>query len=140
MAQDVPLYAFNSDEVRSLVPGREYKLGIRLAASAVYPRGQALRLVTNSTTNTYQMVATGDSAECILPFPCATDSSGNITLGAAATGGFPGGNTQAEVQAFFGGVFQSSDIVTTGTNGLTSTIIGASPGWKSQLAGKVISF
>jgi hypothetical protein len=139
MAQDVATYAFSPDEIRSLVPGREYKLGIRLTASTTYPKGQALRLVTSSTTNTYQMVVSGDTPECILPFDCITDASGNITLGDQVGGGWPGGNTQTTVQAFFGGVFQMSDIVTAGTNGLTAAMITAATSWSSKLAGKILS-
>jgi hypothetical protein len=73
------------------------------------------KTTTGRTANTYigYLTGAGDGsqvAKCILPYDCATDGSGNITLGAAATGGFYGETVQS-IDAYFRGIFDTTQLV-----------------------------
>lgn len=146
MAQDVPVSSWAPNEVKPIVPARAYSLPIKIAASnANILAGTAMALVTGSTSNTYLPYVSGGTggsanAECILRYTCSTDASGNITMGAQTGGGEYGqtepGNT---VSAWFGGVFQVADLVTTGTNALDATGVGLMGG-KFQQNKKYLSF
>jgi hypothetical protein len=73
--------------------------------------------------DTYAAYVDGNSdgtqtARCILPYACATDSAGNITLGTSATGGFYG-ETMSSIGAYFAGYFDTSQLTGLDANGVT---------------------
>lgn len=72
--------------------------------------GSVAHTTTGASTGCYQTYTTGP-AKAILPYACATDSAGRITLGAAATGGYIGAETLPSIGAYFTGIFDTSKIV-----------------------------
>lgn len=79
--------------------------------------GSVAHTTTGATAGTYQAYASG-TAKCILSYSCATDASGYITFGTAATGGY-WGETHRSVPAYFTGIFDTSKLT-----GLNTTSAG----------------
>ncbi len=75
---------------------------------------------SNGTFKAISASSTDGSAVArgILEFDCATDSSGNITLGGAATGGEKQ-QTSASIPVLVAGTFRCEDLVQSGTGALT---------------------
>jgi hypothetical protein len=96
---------------------------VALAASTVYAAGTVLGEVT-ATPGTFKPYASGNGdgsqvAKAILQYACATDGSGNITLGGAATGG-PWGETRLTAPAYFAGIFRCADLTGLDANAVTN--------------------
>jgi hypothetical protein len=67
------------------------------------------------TLDTYTLYVDGaadgsQTARCILPYRCATDGSGNITLGDTPGGGYYG-ETMPSIGAYFAGWFDTTQLV-----------------------------
>jgi hypothetical protein len=104
---------------------------VKLPASVVYAKGTVLGELT-ATPGTFKAYTSGASdgsqiPKSILEYACATDASGNITLGGAATGG-QFGETRLVVPAYFTGAFKTAELVQTGAGAIDAnavTVLGA---------------
>lgn len=86
------------------------ELPVKLVASTTNPAGQLLgETATPGTFGIYVGGSATDPAKCILKYPCVTDASGNITMGAASGGGSVG-QTYKQAPAYFGGSFKTTEI------------------------------
>lgn len=102
--------------------------GVKLPNSVTYARGTVLGEITASP-GTFKAYASGavdgsQNPKAILEHDCATDASGNITLGPTA-GGSEWGQTQPYASAFYAGDFATGELV-----GLDATAITNSGGWR----------
>lgn len=144
-AQDAAISTYDPSEVGAIVGHRSYARDIKLDASTVYPKGQLLALKPSSTTLVYVKYVRGASdgtelAECILRRACITDASGNIVVGTASGGEFgPYSPSESSASAWFGGVFRTVDLVTTGANGLDAAAVAVMNG-RLQRNGAELSF
>lgn len=109
-----PTYTYSEDQLIPMYPNIPHPVQpVKLAASTVFPKGCVIGEVT-ATPGTFKPYASGnadgsETPKCILQYPCATDASGNITFGGAATGG-EHGETFKSAPAFMGGAFKTSEL------------------------------
>ena len=94
----------------------------KLATSDVLAKGTVVGEAT-ATPGTFKAYASGnvDGSETpkgFLQYDCATDASGNITFGTAATGG-EFGETHKTAPVYFAGVFKTSELVGFDANAAT---------------------
>jgi hypothetical protein len=82
------------------------------------PAGAVAHTTTGAAAGTFSAYTGSGTARCVLQYPSASDGSGYITLGAAATGDF-WGLTRFDTPAWFGGYFDPADLV-----GLDATAVG----------------
>jgi hypothetical protein len=122
----VAVNTYNGARLCPLYPQPEYaRVAVKLPANKTYPQGQVLGELT-ATPGTYMDYASGhvDGSQVpkvILEYPCATDASGNITIGAVAgTGSF--GVTENSAPAYFTGTFNTAEL--TGFDANAATILG----------------
>lgn len=99
-------------------PEEEAAIPVALPASVSYLKGTILGEVaaTLGTAKAY-VDAAGDGsgvAKYILPLDCATDASGNITIGSATAGAMPFGVTAKVVNVYYRGTFKTSELVQSG--------------------------
>jgi hypothetical protein len=101
---------------------------VKLPASVTYAKGTVLGEITASP-GTFKAYASGSvdgsqNPRAILEYDCATDASGNITMG-GASGGAEWGSVRTSVPAFFQGAFACADLV-----GLDATALTNNSAWK----------
>jgi hypothetical protein len=101
--------------------------GVKLPNSVTYARGTVLGEIT-ATPGVFKAYASGavDGSQipkAILEHDCATDASGNVTLGPTA-GGSEWGQTQPYASAFFAGDFATGELV-----GLDAAALTNRPSW-----------
>ena len=108
--------------------GEAVQLHVALPASVTYAAGTVLGEVT-ATPGLFKAYASGSSdgsqvPKAILQYDCATDSSSNITIGAAA-GGAPFGVTSKSVPAYFAGLFKTAELVQSGAGAIDANALSA---------------
>lgn len=101
---------------------------VNLPASVTYAKGTVLGEVT-ATPGLFKAYASGSSdgsqvPKAILQYDCATDSSSNITIGAAA-GGAAFGVTAKSVPAYFSGYFKTAELVQSGAGAIDANALSA---------------
>jgi hypothetical protein len=109
---------------------------VKLPVSITYAAGTVLGELT-ATPGTFKAYASGNAdgsqnPKAILEYPCATDASGNITVGSAA-GAQSYTVTSKSCPVFFRGTFSCAELT-----GLDATAITNSGGWR-LLNGSVTS-
>lgn len=126
----MPTTATNTYSVDRLVPVYNaedaLRINVKLPASVTYAKGTILGEVT-ATPGTYAAYASGSSdgsqtPKCILEYACATDASGNITLGTTASGG-PFGETLLAAPAYFQGAFKTAELVQSGAGAIDANAV-----------------
>lgn len=129
MAQDVATVKWVLDELQPLDDCLAYRLSVTLKPSTTFSKGAVLGYITSgASSGTYGVYASGNTdgsqyAECLLSRAVATDSAGNITYGGQSGGG-EFSETWPSVPAYFGGVFNVSDLSGLDTNALTNSLSG----------------
>jgi hypothetical protein len=98
-------------------------LGTNALTGGTTPTAAVVHTTIGRSLDTYAAYNDGASdgtqtAKCILPYACATDTAGNITLGTSATGGFYG-ETMSSIGAYFAGYFDTSQLTGLDANGVT---------------------
>jgi hypothetical protein len=88
------------------------------------PAATPVHTTTGRTAGTYAQYASGNSdgsqvPKCITEYDCATDSSGQISLGALPVGG-QWGETFDSIPAYFTGDFATTDLVNLDANAVTA--------------------
>ena len=127
----MPSAAQNTYSNNYLVPMYDEEAPVKhvnLPASVVYSKGTLLGPVT-ATPGLHKAYASGSSdgsqvPNCILQYDCATDSSGNITIGGAA-GAAPWGVTQKSAPAYIGGYFKTAELVQSGAGAIDANALSA---------------
>lgn len=121
---DVAVAQYTNNPVTSAIPEHPFALlAVNLAASTTYARGVQLGELT-ATPGTFAPYNVGgadgsQTARAILPFPCSTDASGNITVGTNAD---PAGFTVLSVPAIFAGYVRCEDV--SGLTTASAAVIG----------------
>lgn len=108
------------------VPGAPaWRKAVNLKPSTTFKRGLAIAESTATPGQFAPYNAAGSDNEpnptALCPFDCSTDASGNITIGATAD---PAGYTVPTVDAWFGGVFNTADLVKAAGTALDATCAG----------------
>ena len=109
-------------------PERALVQHVNLPASVTYAKGTVLGEVT-ATPGLFKAYASGSSdgsevPKAILQYDCATDSSSNITIGAAA-GGAAFGVTSKSAPAYFAGLFKTAELVQSGAGAIDANALSA---------------
>jgi hypothetical protein len=97
------------------VPVPALALGTNALTGGTTPTATIAHTTIGRSAGTYAAYASGNGdgtqvAKCILPYACATDASGNITMGATASGGF-WQQTSPSIDAYFKGHFDTTQLV-----------------------------
>ena len=105
---------------------------VNLPNSVTYAKGTVLGEVT-ATPGLFKAYASASSdgsqvPKAILQYDCATDSSGNITIGASA-GGAAFGVTHKSAPAYFAGTFKTAELVQSGAGAIDANALSAG-GWR----------
>jgi len=122
-----PITTFTSQTLIPMFDGEDaLQIPVSLPASVTYAAGTVLGELT-ATPGTYKAYASGNAdgsqvPKVILKYACATDASGNITIGTTNAGGM-WGETQLNAPAYFAGTFRLADLVGLDANAVT--VLGA---------------
>jgi hypothetical protein len=121
-------HTFTGGGIVPFYPKDARRHNVKLPASVTYARGTVLGEIT-ATPGTFKAYASGSvdgsqNPRAVLEFDCATDASGNVTMGGAA-GGSEWGATLPAVPAFFQGTFATAELV-----GLDATALTNNSAWK----------
>lgn len=115
----------------------------KLAASTVYQRGSLLgeSVATPGTFAPYVAAGSDGSNKinAICPYACATDASGNITLGTVAAGGGEFGQTYPSIDLYIGGWFFAQDIPQSGVGGIDAAAVDGAHGFLQLRQGTIAS-
>lgn len=111
---DSAVSSFSRDYLMPAIAGSGWQNAVNLAPSLTLVKGDQLAEITASP-GIFSKYASGASdgtqlPTALCPFACTTDSNGNILPGGAAD---PAGSTMLSIDAWFGGVFLTTDIATT---------------------------
>lgn len=102
-------------------PEEEAMIQVNLPASSSFLKGAILGelAATLGTAAGYLSTNSDGSqiAKYIMPQPCSTDASGNITVGSTTAGGGLYGVTYKTIGVYYRGTFKTSELQQTGTTG-----------------------
>ncbi|MEA2573945.1 MAG: hypothetical protein QOH93_1243 [Chloroflexia bacterium] len=120
-----PSKTFSNARLIPFYPGVPHpQQAVRLKPSTVFEQGRLVGEIGTTGVFSPYDADNEDGTEIpkgIVDRPCATDAQGEITYGAAATGG-PSGETHLTVPAYFGGAFKTTDLV--GLDENAATVLG----------------
>lgn len=108
-------------------PDEECLIAVNLPVSVSYTAGTLLGEVTATPGTAKAYVdAAGDGsgvAKYVLPYDCATDASGNITIGSTTAGVNAWGVTSKSVAVYHRGTFKTSELKQAGAGSIDAAAV-----------------
>lgn len=108
-------------------PEEDCEIPVNLPVSVSYAKGTVLGELTASpgTAKAYTDANSDGSgvAKYLLPMDCATDASGNITVGSLTAGAAPFGMTAKSVGVYARGTFKTAELVQSGAGAVDAAAL-----------------